>query len=391
MANTRAILDGYRVLDLSSVVMGPYGTQQLADLGADVIWIEPHGGQAVRGMGPGTHHDFSGIALNLLRNKRSVAVDMKTNAGREVVLKLAATCDAVLTNLRPAALKRLRLGYEDIAAVKPQIVYCQAQGFRTDGPRANEAAYDDIIQAESGIADAARRTGHGPMLAPSIIADKVCGMAIAQAMIAGLLHRERTGEGQRIEVPMLDVMRAFMLVEHGAGAVASPEDGVAGYARILSPERGPQQTSDGWINILPYSRKAYEAIFRAGGRNDMIGDPRLEGRSLSMCAEFLYGQIRPIIARKTTAEWLDFCVEHDVPVGRISTLEEVVGELGVMEHPQAGAYRVLPAGAAILYTRTPAQIRSHAPLPGQHSDEIIAELGYSAEEIADLHAAGIVS
>ena len=385
---TVGALQGIRVLDLTSIVMGPFATQQLGDLGADVIFVEPLEGSMNRRMGPGTHPQFSGIALNLLRNKRSLALDLKSAGGRQALRRVLATCEVFVTNLRPQPLKRLSLSYEDAAAIRPDIVYCQAQGFRTDSERADDPAYDDIIQAESGLADAARRIGGIPTIAPTILADKVCGMAIVQCILAALVHHERTGVGQRVEVPMLDVMQAFILVEHGADAVARPDTGPAGYSRVLTKERGPQQTLDGWINILPYSTVAYEAMFRAGGREDLIGDPRAKSGALLRNAEFLYAQLRLIIATRTTAEWLAYCKAHNIPVGTISRLEEVVSRMPIEHHPAAGAYRSVTS--PVIYDRTPACLRRLAPVVGQHTSEILRETGYSEAEIQRLHEAGAI-
>jgi crotonobetainyl-CoA:carnitine CoA-transferase CaiB-like acyl-CoA transferase len=381
-------LSGFRVLDLTSVVMGPYATQQLGDLGADVIMVEPIAGASNRHMGPGAHDEFSGIALNILRNKRSLALDLKSPDGREALSRVIATCDVVITNLRPKPLVRLNLSYEDVAAIRPDIVYCQAQGFRTDGERADDPAYDDIIQAESGLADAAQRTGRPPSIAPTILADKVCGMAIAQAVLAALFHRERTGEGQRVEVPMLDVMRAFVLVEHGADAVARPLEGRAGYSRVLTKERGPQQTSDGWINILPYSTAAYDAMFIAGGRDDLVGDARTVSGAMAKNAEFLYAQLRPIIATRTTAEWLAFCKDHHVPVGTVATLDEVVGQLPIQEHPHAGPYRVI--SPPVVFDKTPSRVWRTAPVIGQDTADVLIEAGYTSAEVEALNQSGAV-
>jgi crotonobetainyl-CoA:carnitine CoA-transferase CaiB-like acyl-CoA transferase len=380
-------LHGYRILDLSSVVMGPYGTQILGDLGAEVIWIEPLTGQKNRGMGPGVHPEFSGIALNLLRNKRSLCLDLKAEGGRDVLARVLATCDAVVTNLRPAPLKRLRLSYEDVREIRPDIIFCQAQGFRTDSGRGDDPAYDDIIQAESGLADAARRTGRDPAIAPTILADKICGMALAQAVTAALLHRERTGRGQRVEVPMLDVLRAFILVEHGAGAVASV-DGQAGYSRVLATQRGPQRTLDGWINILPYSTSAYDALFAAGDRHDLVGDPRTKGREMQLNADFLYGELRGLIAQRTTAEWLSFCKQHQIPVGEIADLDDIVRELPMVQHPHAGAHRTIPT--PVLYSDSTVGARTPAPRIGEDTAAVLREAGLSDGEIRGLEAAGVV-
>jgi crotonobetainyl-CoA:carnitine CoA-transferase CaiB-like acyl-CoA transferase len=388
VAKAPGALQGIRILDLTSVVMGPFATQQLGDLGADVIFVERLTGATNRKMGPGAHEQFSGIALNLLRNKRSVALDVKAPEGREILHRILASCDVLVTNLRPQPLSRLNLNYEDAVGLRADIIYCQAQGFRTDGPRGNDPAYDDIIQAESGLADAARRTGRPPGLAPTILADKVCGMAIAQGVLAALVHRARTGAGQRVEVPMLDVMQAFVLVEHGADAVARPGVGEAGYSRVLTKERGPQQTLDGWINILPYSTPAYEAMFRAGEREDLIGDPRIQGGGLARNAEFLYAQLRPIIATRTTADWLAFCKTHHIPVGTVPRLEDVVARFPVERHPDAGDYVSLPA--PVVYGSTPAGLRRFAPRIGQHTSEVLREAGYADGEIERLADTGAI-
>ncbi|MCU1502646.1 MAG: hypothetical protein JWM12_2000, partial [Ilumatobacteraceae bacterium] len=243
-------LAGIRVLDLTSVIMGPLATQLLGDQGADVITVERQGTATSRVMGHGPHPQFSGVSLNLLRNKRNVVLDLQHPAGRDLLLRLAATCDVLVTNLRPGPLARLRLAYADVTAVRPDIVYCRAAGFPSDSDRAAEPAYDDIIQAASGLADASRLVHGEPAFLPTLVADKVTGMFIAQAICAALFHRERTGEGQEIEVPMIDAVSAFTLVEHGAGAIDARNPTAAGYPRILSAARRPHPTKDGWVAIL---------------------------------------------------------------------------------------------------------------------------------------------
>ena len=232
-------LAGVRVLDVTSVVMGPYATQLFGDMGADVIAVEPAHGDTNRAMGPGPHRQLSGVALNLLRNKRNVSINFKHPEGRRALLAVAATCDVFVTNLRPSALERAGLTYEDIATVRPDVVYCQAQGYPVGSDRQDEPAYDDVIQAQSGVADAATRVSGQPMLAPTLLADKVCGLTIAYAVSAALFRRSQTGLGEHIEVPMLETVEAFALVEHGAAAVSVPPLGPAGYGRILTPHRRP--------------------------------------------------------------------------------------------------------------------------------------------------------
>jgi crotonobetainyl-CoA:carnitine CoA-transferase CaiB-like acyl-CoA transferase len=373
-------LAGVRVLDLSSVIMGPYATQVLADLGADVITVESAAGDTSRIMSSGPVPQLSGIALNLLRNKRNVDLDLKSTSGHAALFRIIASCDAFVTNLRPRSLKSLGLTYDEVASVRPDIVYCQAQGFASDTDRADDPAYDDVIQAGTGVADAFRRAYGVPMLAPTIMADKVCGLTIAYALVASLLRRERTGIGQHIEVPMVDVMKSFMLVEHGANAVGYGSDAPAGYPRILTPHRRPQQTRDGWIHILPYTSHHYAVLFEAGGRTDLHGDPRCATlRDCILNSDFLYQAVHSITQQRTTAEWLALCTEHQIPATPVADLDEMVAELPVEEHPVAGRYHMVPSPVRFDHER-PA-LRRHAPLIGQHTEEVLAEVGLGAAEI----------
>ena len=374
-------LDGIRVLDLTSVVMGPLATQILGDLGADVVTIEPGRGETNRVMGPGPHRQLSGVALNLLRNKRNVALDLRQPAGRAAALRIAARCDVVVTNLRPGPLRRLGLAYGDVAAVRPDVVYCQAHGFPADSPRADDPAYDDIVQAATGMADAIGRATGEPALAPTILADKVCGLTIVYAVLAALYHRERTGEGQHIEVPMVDTTTAFMLVEHGAAAVPRPPLGPAGYGRILTPHRRPQRTRDGWISVLPYTREHWEDLFREVGRHELVGDERIAtGRARIANSDFLYRQLADILATRTTAEWLTLCDAEGIPATALGDLDDLVDALPDAEHPVAGGYKVIPP--PVRFSATPASVRRHAPLVGEHTREVLAEVGLTPEQAA---------
>lgn len=389
MATGHGALAGVRVLDLSSVVMGPMATQILGDLGADVITVEAEKGETNRVMGAGPHRHLSGVSLNLLRSKRNISVDLRHPDGREVLLRLAATCDVFVTNLRPRPLSRLRLRYEDIAVVRPDIVYCQAQGFPADSARADDPAYDDIIQSATGVADATLRAYGQPALVPTIFADKVAGLTIVYSVLAALFFRERTGQGQHIEVPMTEAVEAFMLVEHGAAAVPQPPAGPPGYQRVLSPERKPQRTADGWITVLPYSKEQYDALFAAGGRDDLVGDARYaDGRARIANSDFLYQQVRTILVQRTTAEWLEFCRVNHVPATAVVTLDEIVAQQPIAAHPLAGDYRQLRPGARL--SATPMRPVRHAPLPGQHNHEVLLEIGYTCEQIDELAGRGVL-
>lgn len=367
-------LHGVRVLDISSVVMGPLATQILGDLGADVITVEDPKGTLSRVMTPGPVPQLSGIALNLLRNKRNVVLDLKDPEDRARLLGIAATVDVVVTNLRPGTLGRLRLTYEDVAEVRPDVVFCQAQGYPSDSPAADAPAYDDVIQAGSGIPDTFRRQGGDPVLVPTLVADKVSGLTIAYAVLAALLHRERTGEGQRVEVPMIDVLTAFTLVEHAGAATAVPPQGPPGYPRILNPERQPQRTSDGWINVLAYTRENYEDLFHAGGRPDLAEDERIRtARSRITHADSLYRDVAEVLTGRTTDEWLAFCAGAGIPASAVPTLEELVDALPVDEHPLAGPYRVIPQPVRFSASPGPT-VRRPAALSGQHTEEVLAEV-----------------
>ena len=363
-------LAGFRVLDLTSVVMGPVCTQMLGDLGADVVVVERFGGDANRVMGAGPHPELSGVALNLMRNKRSVDIDLGTTDGAAAVRDLIATCDVLVTTMLPASLARVGLTYPDVVAIRPDIVYAQAQGYPLESDRANDPAYDDVIQAATGVADMMARLHGEPSLVPSIFADKVCGLILGHAVLAALLHRQRSGVGQHVEVPMVDAMRSFMLVEHGAAAISQPPVGPVGYQRILTPERRPQRTTDGWISILPYSRAHYEALFTQGEVTSVVDVAHYaDARSRITHADLLYRAVRSIVAAQSTAHWLEFCAQNQIPASPIVTLDEMVAELPVVEHPVAGRYRHIPPAAR--FSLTPQALLRPAPLIGQHTVEML--------------------
>ncbi|GAA3973565.1 CoA transferase [Actinomadura viridis] len=372
-------LHGIRVLDLTRVVMGPLATQILADQGADVVAVEPAGGDTNRVMGPGPHPQLSGISLNLMRNKRSAVIDLKSEAGRAAVRRLVETSDVVVSTMRPGALARLGLDYPSVRAMREDIVYCQAQGFALGSPRADEPAYDDIVQAATGVSDIMLRIWGSPALMPTIFADKVCGLVMAQAITAALVERERTGRGRHVEVPMTRAMTAFMLTEHGAGAisrppVAPPGGPATGYPRVLSPERRPHPTKDGWVHLLPYHPEHYVALFTDAGVQGAADDPRYADlRATILNSDSLYRDVRRITPSRTTAEWLEYCRKAGIPATRVASLQDLVDELEIAEHPAVGGYRVIPSMAT--FHGTEPELRHHAPLIGQDTDDVLAELG----------------
>ena len=374
-------LHGVRVLDLSSVIMGPLATQILGDLGADVITVEDPRGTLSRVMTAGPGADALRArpqppAQQAQRGPRPEGP--RRAAGR--CSTIAATVDVVVTNLRPGTLARLGLAYEDVRAVCEEVVYCQAQGYPSDSPAADAPAYDDVIQAGSGIPDTFRRMGGVPVLVPTLVADKVSGLTIAYAVLAALFERERTGRGQRVEVPMIDVMTAFTLVEHAGPATTVPPLGPPGYGRILNPERRPQRTRDGWINVLAYTRQNYEDLFTAAGRDDLVQDERIRSaRSRIEHADSLYAEVAGVLVDRTTAEWLEFCADQGHPgVAPCPPSRSWSRTLPEDDHPLAGRYKVIPQPVRFANHPGPT-VHRHAAVSGEHDAEVRAEVaGWAA-------------
>jgi crotonobetainyl-CoA:carnitine CoA-transferase CaiB-like acyl-CoA transferase len=389
-------LDGIRVVDLTTVLMGPLSTRMLGDHGADVVRIETAGGDSTRSSLPSRHEGMSGFALNLQRNKRSLVLDLKSEAGMEVLWRLLGTADAIVTNMRRGALNRLGLGPDDVRSRLPGIIYCGANGFGSGGRRRDEAAYDDAIQAASGLAGVvAQARGGTPDYVPAVIADKVVGLHIVQAVMAALIHKLRTGEGQAIEVPMFETMVAFNLIEHHRGAVFDPPLGPFGYDRLMSPHRHPFQTADGWMCLLPYTTGNWQDFLAFIGRNDLLTDERFLTHNARIAnIDTLYGLVDEYAASRTTAEWLEFCDRVSIPAAKVLDLAEVdddphlqdVGLIEIIEHPTEGRYRVVHD--AVKMSESPTALRRHAPRLGEHSNEILAELGYDEAARAELATKG---
>lgn len=377
-------LQGVRVLDLSSVLMGPYATQVLADQGADVICVEGPQLSTQRQLGPGTHPEFSGITMNLLRNKRSVQLDLRADHGRRAFLALAGSCDIVITNLRASSLAKLGIAYDDVARVHPGVVWCEAHGYSAATGDPDAPMYDDIAQAAAGLPHLMVRSGltDEPRFMPTVLADKVCGFAIAQAVLAGLVQRGRTGTGLRIEVAMVDVMRSFVLAEHGAGAVFEPEAGSAGYGRVLAPDRRPHATADGFVAVLPYSPADWRATFRSFGRDDLASDPRLaSARKAIAHAPELYALLSDVLRDVPTAECLRRLADAGVACSPVVTLEEMLDACDVLDHPVAGRYRYLPIGITSNSPDDDTPVRP-APRQGEHTGAILREVGVDEADVA---------
>jgi crotonobetainyl-CoA:carnitine CoA-transferase CaiB-like acyl-CoA transferase len=382
-------LEGFRIVDMSSVVMGPLGTEILADLGAQVVAVERPEGDPNRAMGAGPHPDLSGQALNLMRGKRSIVLDIGHPDGREVLERLVAASDVFITNLRPASRRRARVRDEDLRTLRPDLVYCAATGFASYDPRADDPAYDDIIQAASGMVDVHRRAGLGDTYSPTVLADKVCGMVIAHAVTSALLGRERSGLGSTLSIAMEEVLAGFLLVEHGAAAIPDPPLAPAGNLRMLNAARRPLATRDGLVGVLVYERHQFENLVRLIGRHELIGEERFATRTgrLENAGE-IYNLCQEWASGFTTEELLALCRTADIPCHRVQTLDEIVASLPLHEHPHAGQYRRTPSLAA----GRPA-LASHAtpaPLIGEHTIELLSELGFSSHQTEALLASRAV-
>jgi crotonobetainyl-CoA:carnitine CoA-transferase CaiB-like acyl-CoA transferase len=389
----RGPLTGVRVVDLTTVVMGPFGTGILADLGAEVIKVEGPEGDSLRTYQPQRGHGMSGAFLNLNRNKRGICLDLKTPAGRAALDRLLATADVFVHNLRPGAIGRLGYDYARVREIRSDIVYCAAQGFGSDGPYAEKAAYDDIIQAASGVA-ALYEAVHGhPAYAPTVMCDKLAGQAIAYSVIAALYQRATGGGGEAIEVPMFETAIAFNFVEHFGGFAFQPPLGPPGFARVMSPQRKPYRTADGYICILPYSDRNWLDFYDFTGRLEFRDDPRFRGLAERVQhIEALYGMVEEEAANRSTADWVAFCDRANIPCMPVIALDDLpqdphvqaVGLFRDETHPTEGPYRVIRR--PVVFSDARFEVRRHAPGLGEHTLEVLTELGYCDAEVAEVLA-----
>jgi crotonobetainyl-CoA:carnitine CoA-transferase CaiB-like acyl-CoA transferase len=388
-------LTGVTVLDLSTVVLGPYATQLLGDLGADVIKVENGKGDIMRHAGPAPAEGMGAIYMGLNRNKRSILLDLKQPEGMEAVRRLMMRSDVFFTNVRMDGLKRLGLGYDDARKLRDDIVYVHCAGYGSGGVHEGKPAYDDLIQAASGLADLlAIREGGPPRYMPALMADKVSGLYAALSTIAALYARAQTGEGQFVEAAMFESVTAFNLVENLYGHTFIPPLAQTAYTRSVSPNRKPYPTKDGFIGIMPYSDQQWVTFFELGGRPEiMTQDPRFmtySARTQNINA--LYELVGEVASTKTTAEWLELLEKADIPAANCAKITEVINDphlrgVGFMherEHPAFGPYVAMKH--PIRYSKTPATIRREPPLLGQDTREILAELGFSAAEIEKVAA-----
>ena len=376
-------LHGVRVIDLTQFVLGPYATQTLGDLGADVIKVEDPAGDRQRNQGKAPKSQTMGplfVALN--RNKRSLAIDLKSDAGKRALQKLIRSGDVFIHNMRPEAIKRLGFSYAEVAAIKPDIVYVEAVGYGSGGPYSGRQAFDDLIQAASGACDLLPLYDGDKALRPfpSIIADKTCGLFAVIATLAALQHRSRTGEGQFVEVPMLETFTGFIQAEHIWGKTYPEVPGKFGHPTTITPHRKPYQTKDGFLVVLPASREGSVKFLELGGIPNAYESERfLSAADGKARVNVYYDMMREAALTHTTQEWMDLCDEHHIPAMRaneMSTLFEdphfkAVGFFEEREIASEGRYLAMKPG--LKFSKTPCSIRLDPPTIGEHTDEVLGE------------------
>jgi crotonobetainyl-CoA:carnitine CoA-transferase CaiB-like acyl-CoA transferase len=386
------------VLDFTSVVLGSYATQMLGDLGADVIKIEPPGGDTTRYTGPRLSADMASLFLGVNRSKRSIVMDLKKPRAREVLLRMVDRADVLVHNIRPQKLEALGLGPDALCARNPRLIYAGVHGFREDGPYAGRPAYDDIIQGLCGAADLMDRLTGEPRLVPTIFCDKTSGLMTVQAVLAALYAREKTGRGQFVEIPMFETMVAFLMVEHLHGLAFDPPRGEPGYDRVLAPWRRPYRTADGYLCMLPYTDAQWRRFWAEVGKPQMMADPRfcdMAARSRSI--DEVYRLAGAELVARPTAVWIETFDRLEIPVSAVRKLREVFEDPHLAEidffkrmpHPTEGTL-VMP-DVPLRFAGTPASVERLPPRLGEHGREVLAETGLTDDEIAALAAEGSVA
>ena len=390
-------LEGIRVVDLTTVIMGPWAAQMMGDMGADVIKVETRGGDISRGMGPGRNKGMAACYLTSNRNKRSVVLDLTQDEGLSALRRLIGSADVFMHNFRPKVINKFNLGYETFKDANPELVYCGAYGFRADGPWANKPAYDDIIQTAAGYCDMQELISDQPRYVPSLIADKTSSYAVFSAILAALVCRERGGGGQAVEVPMFETMVDYAMIEHLYGATFDPPIAQMGYERIMNIERRPYQTSDGgYLTVLPYTDKNWVDFFKLAGREEFLDDPDFQTYSNRLNnSKKVYATLNEIVSTRTLNDWVAQLDAANIPAMMVKTKEDLLDDEQLnatgfwhsVDHPTEGKLRF--TDPPFRYSKTPSTIRDMPPLLGEQSREILAEAGYSADEIDDLIAKNV--
>ena len=392
-ADGRGVLTGMRVIDATANVLGPLATQMLGDMGADVIKIETPAGDPIRGSGASRSPDMAAFFMNMNRNKRSVVLNLKKPEANAALLRMIEGADLFVHNMRRAATRKLGIDYPSLKAINPRLVYASASGYGTHSRQNGRPAFDDVIQGASGIAGLTKRMHGTPSFVPFAMADKTVGLVFASAILLALLHRERTGEGQEVNVPMFETMVSINLIEHlQYGVLDAPEAGF-GYKRQLSPMRRPHPTSDGYICLHAASDAQWQRLLTLLGRSDLIGDPRFTNRRGRVeHATTLFGAVAEALKKRTTAEWEQALDGIDIPNSRANDIEDLwndphLAEAGFfqrMAHPTEG--KLVMMKNPMEFSATPPAFSRMPPRLGEHTDQVLAEFGYSADQIAAINS-----
>lgn len=375
---------GVVVIDLTAMVMGPYSTQIMADMGANVIKVEAPGGDNMRDISVGPAQGMSGVFVNVNRGKRSIVLDLRVDADKAILRKLIAKGDVFIHSQRSKSINKLGFGYEEVKAINPSIVYTNCYGYGHRGPDRDLTAYDDTIQAECGLPMVQKMLTGEPNYVGTIMADKVAGLTALYATMMALFHRERTGEGQEVEVAMFETMASFMLVEHANGAMFEPPLGPAIYPRAVSRNRKPYRTKDGYISALIYNDKQWTKFVK-GVQPPWAMDPQyatLAQRAKQI--DTVYGLLAETFAERTTQEWLDLFRSLDIPAAPLRTPDELfenehLNAAGFFENVETAHGPVRFPGVPTWFSATPGHVAGAAPALGEQTREILDEFGIVVE------------
>ena len=391
-------LSGIKVLDLTTVFMGPSATQMLGDLGADVIKVEAPGGDSTRTIGPNGEHGLGPLFLGLNRNKRSIVIDLKSAAGAELLLELTKSADVLATNIRPAAMARLGLGYARLAELNPQLIYASMVGFSQKGPYGPKAAYDDMMQAATGLAAVMGQAEGEPRYMPLAIADRSVGLYAFGVIAAALYARTRTGKGQCVDIPMFETMVPYVLGDHLYGHTFVPSQGEFGYPRLMAKNRRPYKTKDGYVCCLIYTDRQWKIFLEAVGKGDLLKtDPRFADiRNRTAHIDELYQLVSEELEQRTTREWLELLPENEIPIFPMHTLESLLedehlaatGFFTEVEHPIVG--RIRETAVPSEWSGTVPLNRHPAAALGEQTVDVLREAGLGEQRIHQLVADNIV-
>ena len=390
-------LEGIRIIDASSILMVPYCTRLLADMGAEIIKVETLDGDNTRYIGPSKNNGMAAVFLNINRNKKSISVDLKTPEGRLIIYKLIKTSDVFVSNIRKVALEKIKLTHSDFEKLNPKIITANAVGFSSEGPYAGLPAFDDTIQAISGMAAYQGAYSDQPSYTSGATADKVTGIMLGISIIGALFSREKSGKGMELEVPMMETMVDFTLVEHLYGFNFIPPKAPPIYPRQSSPNRRPYKTKDGFVAVLPYSDEQWLRFFKLVGKDETLKDSRFSTlKSRNENIDLLYQILSNELTKKETDYWLEALKRSDIPAAKVNFPEEIFKDKHLQE---TNFFRETnhPSEGNLLYPKFPVEFKNtnndetlHAPNLGENTKEILVDLGYSEFEIESLASNNII-